>query len=412
MTLRPLPRSRLDGLIPSIVSGQHFIALVPVTGDARWAASAAWAVARAAAAGGRRVALVDLSVEQPELHASVGLPMGTGIVDAFQSGAELTAAAQEVDGVFFIPAGASTAAPEFVLAHPRWKKLHAGFRAEDALLIVYLPGGSLARLAELPDAIIALGPEGVSLESPAAAGLVALQSQGTTLLGIVRERWTPIGTAAPPPGSIPPPAHRPERRRGGLIAAVVVVVLVIGGAAWVWFSGIPAALPTRAPTQPDRAVSMPGSAAPRAPDTLAWTVQLAAYGTLDNALTHADELAREHITAFVTPVEATRAVWYRVLVGAYVSRDSAIAARQRLWDKKLARKGEGELLRAPYSLALPDTADVAELRRLGFPAMRWRPGDRPLLGAFENAEQAVLARTMLERAGIPATLIARLEVAP
>jgi hypothetical protein len=417
VTLRPLPRSRLEGLIPSIVAGQHCVALVPVTGDARWAASAAWSVARAAVKSGRRVALVDLCVDQPQLHSAIGLPMGTGIVDAFQRGDDLTSAAQEVDGVFFIAAGTRTEAPEFVLAHPRWRKLHAGFRSEDALLLIYVSSGALARLADLPDGVIALAPEGVSLDSPPAGGLVSVQSQGAALLGVVRERWTPMGTPAPSV-VIPPPVARHKPPRRGLAAAAFLAIMLLGAAAWVLFARDRGDAPG-----PLRMVSLPGAARPRpaappepgaAPgaDTLAWTVQLAAYGTLDNAMTHADRLAREGIVAFVTPVEATRAVWYRVLAGAFVSRDSAIAARGRWWDDKLARRGEGELLRAPYSLALPSTADADSLRHKRVPAVRLVPGGRLLLGAFENPEQAALAQAELHRAGIVTSLIARLEVRP
>ena len=60
MSLRPLPRSRLEGLIPGLVAGQHLLVLTPLTGDARWAAAAARSLARAAAKDGRCVALVDL----------------------------------------------------------------------------------------------------------------------------------------------------------------------------------------------------------------------------------------------------------------------------------------------------------------------------------------------------------------
>lgn len=413
--LRPLPRSRLDGLIPSIVTGQHCIALVPVTGDARWAASAAWSVARAAAHAGRRVALIDLCVDQPQLHETVGLPVGAGggIVDAFQSGAELTTAAQEIDGVFFIPAGTRTEAPEFVLAHPRWRKLHAGFRSEDALLLLYASSGALARLALVPDGVIALAPEGVSLDSPPAGPLVGVQAQGASLLGVVRERWTPMGTPAP---SIVLPAPRPAPRRRGLVAAGVLAIMLLGAAAWVLFArdGGGAAPARHVVSLPGSAVPDPLPAAAPAPtaDTLQWTVQLAAYGTLDNAMAHADRLAHAGITPFVTPVEATRAVWYRVLAGAYVSRDSAAAARARWWDDNLARRGEGELLRAPYSLVLPPSAQQDSLRRRGVPAVRLVPGGRLLLGAFENPEQAALAQAELARAGIAASLIARLEVTP
>src|SRR5207253_3349846 len=88
---RPLPRSRLDALVPSLLTGQALVSLVPATGDHAWAAGAAWDVARAAAKGGdRRVALVDLWLERPTLHAVVGLSPTEGIVDAVEYGVSLT----------------------------------------------------------------------------------------------------------------------------------------------------------------------------------------------------------------------------------------------------------------------------------------------------------------------------------
>ena len=38
MTLRPLPRSRLDRAVPPLLNGAALIALVPATDDAQWAA--------------------------------------------------------------------------------------------------------------------------------------------------------------------------------------------------------------------------------------------------------------------------------------------------------------------------------------------------------------------------------------
>ena len=95
---RQLPLSRLGHLIPPLVQGQALVALVPTTADLVWAAKAAWDIARIAARGGRRVALVDLGVEEPALHQTVGLTPSDGIVDAFEYGVSLTKAAHEVDG--------------------------------------------------------------------------------------------------------------------------------------------------------------------------------------------------------------------------------------------------------------------------------------------------------------------------
>src|SRR5439155_679485 len=184
----------------------------PATGDLKWATAAAWDVARAAAQHGRRVALVDLWIEDPTLHEVVGLTPSEGIVDAFEYGVSLTKAAHEVDHVFFIAAGAYTAHPGDVFGHERWKKLHGGFRVEGALLLLYLSAGALARLSAVPDGLIVLSPDGFEPESSIGQGIGAALERGIPLVGVVRERWTPesdVHTATP----LVSHAGRPARSR-------------------------------------------------------------------------------------------------------------------------------------------------------------------------------------------------------
>ena len=425
MTLRPLPRSRLDGLIPSLVQGHALVALVAGTGDDRWAAEAAWAVARAALTGGRRVALVDLWMAEPQLshHAGVA-PDAPGIVDVFERNTELTTAAQDVGGVFFIPTGSRSEAPEFVLAHPRWKKLHAGFKAEGALLLVYLSAGALASLSVIPDAVIVLAPGGFDLASPLGRDVQAAQVDGAMLLGVVRERWTPPPMPVPLeeriPGELPHHAPRPSTGRWIAIGVGALVVLGAATAAWLMWRGRGAAAPTTpAAAGPATAQEAAAPAAPDEPlapsgptDTLAFSVQLAAYTNVVNALAHADELAAAGTPALVAPVTpgGSRAVWYRVFAGGWTDRASAAAGRDSLWMLGLARRGEGEVVRAPLVLALGGSEDAAALRRRGIPATAVGPD--LVIGAFENAEQAAPALQQLSRAGIPAELVPRLERTP
>src|SRR5438105_1274825 len=175
---RPLPRSRLDALVPSLLTGQALVALVPATGDHAWAAGAAWDVARAAARGDGRVALADLWLERPTLHEVVGLSPAEGIVDAFEYDVSLNKAAHEVDRVFFIAAGTVTAHAGDLFANPRWRKLHGGFRSEDALLLLYLSAGALARLSTVPDGLIVLSADGYEPESSIGQGITAAMERG------------------------------------------------------------------------------------------------------------------------------------------------------------------------------------------------------------------------------------------
>src|SRR5439155_520598 len=113
-------------------------------------------------------------------------------------------------------------------------------------------------------------------------------------------------------------------------------------------------------------------------DSLSWTVQLAASGTFEKALALADRLSDARRPAFIAPIalagRARGTVWYRVLVGAYQSRDSAAAGRTALWRRGGVPHGQGKLLRAPYSLALAGPALPDSLRAHGIAPVRWRTG--------------------------------------
>src|SRR5213082_1133222 len=133
-------------------------------------------------------------------------------------------------------------------------------------------------------------------------------------------------------------------------------------------------------------------------------MQLAAYARVDKALALADRLAsREHLPAFVTPValEGRRgggaAVWYRVLAGAFTTRDSAVLARAGLWANRVAPKGQGDLLRAPYSFSLAQTGRPDRLRARGIPAVSWGADGALLVGAFETPDQASVAEAAQAR---------------
>jgi hypothetical protein len=422
VTVRPLPRSRLDALVPSLVTGQALVALVPATGDLKWAAGAAWDVARAAALSNRRIALVDLWLEHPTLHEVVGLTPAEGIVDAFEYDVSLTKAAHEVDRVFFIPAGTVTAHAGDLFANPRWKKLHGGFRVEDALLLLYLSAGALARLSTVPDGLIVLSPDGYEPESSIGQGITAVMERGVALLGVVRDRWSPAGAPGPDPRSVAPPPGRISasvRRPSSRVARPVMVAATLAaGAAGSWVLLARGAeqrrtLPAPVAAAPVRARPIAAAPAPPRVDSLAWTVQLAAYARLDKALALADRLAADGVTPFVTPVALDdrrgSTVWYRVLAGAFPTRDSAVGARAGMWKDGLAARGQGDVLRAPYSFSLSERAPApSTLRARGIPAVPWGTGSRLLAGAFETPEQASILEARLKRAGVQATLVTRM----
>ncbi len=416
-TPRQLPLSRLGHLIPPLVQSQALVALVPTTADLVWAAKAAWDVARIAARGGRRVALVDLGVEEPALHQTVGLTPSDGIVDAFEYGVSLAKAAHEVDGVFFIAAGSYTASAGDLYAHTRWRKLQAGFRSEGALLLLFVSATGLAKLSAVADGVIVLAPEGLDPASAVGMEIAAVVERGTPVLGVARDRWMPTPGAIPtfePPPPLPP---EPGRRRRGARAAMATLVLAgaaVGG--WALFAPATELLRTRsepAPATPPPPPPPPLPAPVVHVDTLPWTIRLAAYGTAAKALAHADQLADEAgIAALVTPVQQGRAgtVWYRVLAGSYATREAAVAAREQLWHQGTTARGIGDLLRAPYSFVPATDTSLSALRRRGLPAVRWR--SRVLIGAYETPEQAAFMSARLTRAGVRASLLPRVGTTP
>jgi cell division protein FtsN len=149
-------------------------------------------------------------------------------------------------------------------------------------------------------------------------------------------------------------------------------------------------------------------------DSGGWTLQLAAYGAPERAQSHVDRLVSAGLPAFVSPLapDASGAVWYRVLAGAYADRQAATAARASLWQRGLAARGEGKALFAPYSLVLAHPADAGRLRAAGLAGIRWGTRNAVLVGAFEHPEQATIAAAQLQRSGVATTLVTRTDRTP
>ncbi|HEY6808504.1 MAG TPA: SPOR domain-containing protein, partial [Gemmatimonadales bacterium] len=247
-----------------------------------------------------------------------------------------------------------------------------------------------ARLGAQPDAAIVLARDGAG--GPLAPEL--------PLLGVVRE--------GDPAAAIVPPRPRPARLRR------IRPAWLAGGLALAGALGWSLVAMAREPRH-DRAPAPPPVAALRA-DSAPWTIQLAAYTTPARAVAAADRLSAGGIRVFVSPVslDASAAVWYRVLAGAYPTRDAAAAARSGLWRDGLAARGEGALLRAPYSFRLAPPAPVApdSLKRLGLVGIAWGQPGTWLLGAFETPEQGSFAAAALRRAGLDIALVTRTGTTP
>jgi len=159
------------------------------------------------------------------------------------------------------------------------------------------------------------------------------------------------------------------------------------------------------------------SVAAVAPDSLFYSVQVAALGGLSSAL----EYAAQFEAAWPSTVSAVRRgegrILYRVMVGALPTAHVATSLRQQLRTEGLLEGAEGIVVRTPHALQLglrPDPTSAAQavrsLRASGIPAyMLDQPDGSALLltGAFETADQAQLTDSVLPISGPERTVVAR-----
>lgn len=163
------------------------------------------------------------------------------------------------------------------------------------------------------------------------------------------------------------------------------------------------------------------SVAAVAPDSLFYSVQVAALGGLSSAL----EYAAQFEATWPSTVSAVRRgegrILYRVMVGALPSESVASSLRQQLQTEGLLEGADGIVVRTPHALQLgqrPDPTSAAQavrsLRASGIPAyMLDQPDGSALLltGAFETRDQAQLTNSVLPISGAERAVVARYGVA-
>lgn len=437
MTHREVARAHFPNLASTLLADRTVVALTPASQDAAWTAGVCWDIARAVARSGRRVLLVDLHLEQSVLETGATGPADEGLVDAFVFGVSLTHVARlQEPELYYIGVGTAPPNPVDVWSSERWKRLARGFGSEGALMLLCTPPAALVRLGVRPDGLIVVAPNGFQPDSLTFPGIASTLAGGTPLVAVVRE------APPPPPGRRDSGATRrrdsagsravgfqPTRRSGvppyatvGAAAVAILAVVLLLRAADSGESA-PINATAAAPTQ-GLAVPPPQPPAPVPEgDSLFYSVQVAAFNTMGQAIEHAKTYDDAAGAATVSPVRLGRqGVWHRVLVGAVPTALAADSLLRRLWQRGRLERPNGTILRTPhaYEIARMSTPNAARdsasgLRDRGVAAYIVAAPDgrsRLLAGAFEGPEQAAVADSLLRLAGLRATLIQRAGIRP
>ena len=462
--------------LPQLPPDASLVALVPAVADLDLAAAAAWEFARAVARGGRRVALIDCYVDEPRLHQVAGDPEGDGIVDVFEYGASLSriARAQPEGTLFFVPAGTFAPDPAALMARPRWRRLSAGFRHEDAVMLLFLPPRCLDVLVAGLDGLVTLVPP-LPDGRPAADGgatpeIRAILQRGVPLLGSYPgDRALAGGAHAPEivePSAAGPVLRRPGRKAGwprvrpkrerepteaekrlAAEAALMpnrplirppaveerpwrrlrlfLLLLVLAAAAAVFDQrdqlGWRELL---APPPEPPAPVVPGFRflVPHAVDSLPFAIQIAQWTRLDQALEDADSVAGRGFVPIVAPLRVRGTLWYRVYAGPVDTRDAADSLLDAVRAAGLDGSKSAAVALVPLSFALRHVAsmlaaDAARTRLAQAGITTFILGDRDgsyhlYTGAYASPDQAAACDSLLTSTGNAGQLVPRVGYHP
>jgi hypothetical protein len=364
--------------------------------DRHWAADAAVSLATGWHAAGRRTVLADLCLEDPFLNERIGMPNQDGVVDIFLYGASLARSARAVPGrgFYLISSGTYTDDPGGVLRNPRWDKIVAGFRDNNAALLLFVPSDApeLATLRRfVSEAILLGGSDGASPLPPALADEFAVRAwltpprrDGVGAAPAARpaspaDRFPEPEPVAPwnaPPGTreqlsatpepvvagtagaipivpseipVPEPdwkADEPAKKKRAVSPLLLLLLLVALLAALAFLGpryipGFPDLLGATGgrSEEPAPAKSTPAAAAPVRPQpvvaagaVLPYSVQVRNFQSWDDAAQFSRDVARRFSEAqfFIVPEANQGITYWKVMAGMAADTTAVTALRERL----------------------------------------------------------------------------------
>lgn len=333
-TWTPFQPESLD--LPSLGGdGTGTVAIVAspgVRGD--FSAAAAHGLARALATEGRGVVLVDLCLEDPELHLPAGIPNGEGVSDMLLFGASLRRVAHDVGGgVHLATAGTVAADPAALRASPRWDALVDAFEEAGGWLALYVPAGVAGadallaradhvvgmRLENEPDEALHLGEAAARLRAlvgppradatpphePAMPEQTAQPVAAPSATSPARDR----ATAARKPS----PGRSPFRLFFIVLALIALVLVLAASLGWIRmpvFTGVDGGSTLAAQ-------EVGGEGRVAAAPSAEWALALESFLDPAVAAGRAEEFQRRHpeVLFWVVPVRVNGRRFHRVLAG-------------------------------------------------------------------------------------------------
>lgn len=356
----------------------------------------------------RRVIVADLVGRVPAIEELSSESSPEGVSDSFAYGVSLNKLTRNtpVSNLFVLPSGEDPVETEEIFRSGRWARLAQQCRASGGLLLV--------------------------LVRPAAPGLCQLIEQ---LDGAIVVGRSSLGPAPPFPviGRIPAPAGRKRsffaRPRWPFVAAgslIALLALAGGFAAWEpWFMrrGSKAGEATPQVVAGSEApggvvapsVANPGDSA----NAAAFAVEMLSANTRDGANLELERRRDSLPVATIAPVRVGEAgaVWFRVIVGAYVEPRQADSLLRATRLRGFLGDSAGALVRAPFALLLDSVASreatVETMQRhleRGVPVYALFQADGRVLvyaGAFATALDSEVLAEELRAGGLQPVLVYR-----
>lgn len=363
--------------------GLHAIAVLGNDGEA--AAAVARGLASAVATE-RRVILADLVGDVPALRDLSTESDPEGVEDSFDYGVSLARIARRtpVENFMLIPSGSSSVEREEIFRSGRWTRLVRQCRASGWLLLV------AARSS--------------------AQGVEALVEQldGAILLGGVQP---PLGVRVLHRVELPTAGDRIPAGRAPLIAGAAAAVLVVIAGIVLWRAYAlgptpepPPSLPAVVVQGPDTARVVPGSTPMNPGDSTraaGFAIEIMSANTRSGANL---ELQRSRViypaaTMTAVLIGEARAMWYRILAGAYTEPRQADSLLRAVRSAGAIGETGGAVVNAPYALLVDSASSPAESQsvvarfiEMGAPAYGLlQPDGRVLVfvGAFMGPEESM-----------------------